>query len=158
MGRGLPMLLRILRHPIPNMSDPGAMRCTWYCVAPWLRMPSPKAECQVQAYPQQHPEGPDYDTFPLVHFEPMVRNVLSKPLNTFDWIKFSHREYNEPKTKSSRTVTIQEWWIYLSCSHTGCSRNCWSPRKIGRNWDQIWSDALSSQALPAYEICCRNCL
>ena len=27
---------------------------------------------------------PDYDTFPLEHFEPMVRNVLSKPLNTFD--------------------------------------------------------------------------
>ena len=27
---------------------------------------------------------PDYDTFPLEHFEPMVRNVLSKPLKTFD--------------------------------------------------------------------------
>ena len=27
---------------------------------------------------------PDYDTFSLEHFEPMVRNVLSKALNTFD--------------------------------------------------------------------------
>ena len=27
---------------------------------------------------------PNYDTFPLEHFEPMLRNVLSKSLNTFD--------------------------------------------------------------------------
>jgi len=27
---------------------------------------------------------PDYDTLPLEYFEPMVRNVLGNPLNTFD--------------------------------------------------------------------------